>query len=113
MNAVCTNINGSFSCTCNDGFTGSGKNCCKSLSIQNTIFLRYYVILFYVHISVIACVNGQVMLVNGSTSSEGRVEICYDNTYGTICDDRFDIIDAGIICRQLGYSFNGELIIFP
>ena len=27
MNASCTNTNGSYSCTCNEGFTGNGVNC--------------------------------------------------------------------------------------
>ena len=38
----------------------------------------------------------------------GTIALCYGNTYGTICDDRWDIIDAGVICRQLGYTFEGR-----
>ena len=50
------------------------------------------------------CTTGALHLAAGTAANEGRVEICYDNQWGTVCDDSWSNIDARVVCRQLGYS---------
>ena len=58
---------------------------------------------------VISCQHGALRLVNGTTSNEGRLDICIYSVWGTVCDDSFDTNDARVACRQLGYEVdNGQ-----
>ena len=50
------------------------------------------------------CTDGDVRLADGATDNEGRVEICFNNQWGSVCDDAWDKKEAVVVCRQLGYG---------
>ena len=47
----------------------------------------------------LGCTTGSIRLAGSSYTNQGRVELCVNNTWGTVCDD-----DARVVCHQLGYS---------
>ena len=52
--------------------------------------------------------EGDLRLQGGTTPLEGRVEICINLMWGSICDTNWDVNDATVVCRQLGYSDSGK-----
>ena len=51
--------------------------------------------------------QGELRLVGGSIDNVGRVEICIDETWSTICDNGWTLNDANVACGQLGYLNRG------
>lgn len=49
------------------------------------------------------CTNNTVRLVGGSAAHEGRVEVCINEAWGTVCSSGWDDADARVVCAQLGH----------
>ena len=54
------------------------------------------------------CSTGDIRLAGGNIPNEGRIEICMNNEWGTVCDDSWGSADATVVCRQLGYTATGN-----
>ena len=96
----CGSIGTTNSCTC-------GNNCYGWLNCQPgtekwtdfDVWGLYFSLL-------LACDNGETRLVGGSTNREGRVEVCVNGRWGTVCNKSQEGI-AGAVCSQLGFAAQG------
>ena len=54
------------------------------------------------------CTEYSVQLVGGNSYLEGRVEVCVNGLWGTVCNNNWDFYDAIVVCRELGHSTVGK-----
>ena len=85
----------------------TGTECDTYASPHTCIHTTSIILFLYVQ----GCTEGDVRLLEGSTRLEGRVEICKNNVWGTVCHTGWTVEDARVVCRQLGYSVVGKLLV--
>ena len=54
-----------------------------------------------------SCSTGDVRLVDGPVESAGRLEVCVNQNWGTVCSRSWSSSDSKVLCRQLGYQETG------
>lgn len=95
----------------------SGRNNLSTpVSKKNSLLHMYYYERIYLFLCVCyacivsaenasrICSNGDIRLRGGEASYEGRVEVCFNGHWGTVCHNRWDKTDAQTVCRILGYG---------
>lgn len=53
------------------------------------------------------CNEGEIRLIGGTILS-GRLEVCLNNAWGTVCEEGFTADDAQVVCNQTGLPHNGR-----
>ena len=85
-----------------------------SLSLHWPLFPSPFLLLFLLFYSFAApqpggfCTSGQIRLAGSTFPNEGRVEMCINGVWGTVCDHFWGQSDAAVVCHQLGFSRNSE-----
>ena len=73
---------------------------------KHIIIYRYYI----AAISSFACIidpcdeEGMLRLAEGKSDREGRVEVCSNGVFATVCGKKWGKPDAVVVCKQLGHS---------
>ena len=54
------------------------------------------------------CADSEVRLEGAKYDNEGRVQICFNDTWGTVCDSNWGTTESTVVCNQLGFSTQGQ-----
>ena len=54
------------------------------------------------------CRSGDLRLGGGQSENEGRVEVCVEGFWGTVCDGGWGQREAVVVCRQSGFGAKGR-----
>lgn len=74
---------------------------------NNIITINLSLLLIYFPDANNTCTDGDMRLADGEAPNEGRLEVCFFNHWGTVCDDNFGNIEAQLVCRELGFPEEG------
>ena len=89
----------------------ASDNCITCSYLSSTCFPGWCIMLpaclrrYTLFISAL-CTDGEIRLVDGSTDREGRVEVCANRRWRTVCTGSQEL--AGAFCSQMGYIFEGN-----
>lgn len=74
---------------------------CKMIKLCLNIILLVY------EVNTVAysdCNTGAVKLTGGPNEREGKVEVCINGVWGSVCDNGWDLHEAHVVCKQLGFG---------
>ena len=58
----------------------------------------------------VSCMTGDVRLIGGTAANEGRLEVCMNKVWGTVCGISWGTADSKVACKQLGHQQLGRCI---
>ena len=64
----------------------------------------FFVLLIDLSVTRSNCTDYDVQLVDGPSLNEGRVLLCINGVWGTLCNSGIDYNDVKVICHELGYQ---------
>ena len=53
------------------------------------------------------CEEGEVRLLDGTDPSNGRVEVCQNGIWGSVCTSQWSVSNTRVLCRELGFESEG------
>ena len=68
--------------------------------------------IYNIPISIAQC-TGEIRLVDGDSERDGRLEVCLNQRWGTVCNTGWSLPDSRVVCKQLGYSASGRFPCTP